>query len=138
MVNGEGELVDTATSIHQDVLESIISSLEDIPGEAQEGLNQAKEASEQAKRALENILGDGNHMRKLLMAGVLIILIATGTWYAFLGGQEYIEAVAVEITTRHSPIASSPVSDIEINIDKSIKGIYLTLDAYHKGFLEIN
>lgn len=70
LVNEEGELIDgnlaelvnEATSIHKEVLESIIVQIEseDMPEEAQEalkGLNQAKEASEQAKRALENIPG---------------------------------------------------------------------------------
>ncbi|MGQ9468219.1 MAG: hypothetical protein ACUVTD_00055 [Nitrososphaerales archaeon] len=86
-------------------------------------------------------------MKKLLVAGVLIILIAIGTWYAFLGGKEYIdtqilgqEAVAVEVTMTYSPIASSPISDLGINIEarayktRVSKAIDLTLDAYHKVY----
>jgi len=86
-------------------------------------------------------------MKKLLIAGVLIMLIAIGTWYAFLGGQEYIdtqilgqEAVAVEITMTYSPMASSPISDLGITVEarayktKISKNIDLTLDAYHKVY----
>lgn len=86
-------------------------------------------------------------MKKLFIAGVLITLIAIGTWYAFLGGKEYIdtqilgqEVVAVEITMEYSPITSSPMRDLDITIaaraykTKVSKAIDLTLDALHKSY----
>jgi len=88
-------------------------------------------------------------VRKLLV-GALIALIVIGVisgWYAFLGGREYIdtqllgqEAVVVELTVRYMPITSSPISDLEIEVEAEAhrarisRGVDLTLDAKHKAY----
>jgi len=53
--------------------------------------------------------------KKIILGIILVALVAIGSWYMFLGGQEYIEtgilgqdAVAVEITLTHQPVTASP------------------------------
>lgn len=63
--------------------------------------------------------------KKIILGIILVVLIATGAWYMFLGGREYIEAgilgqdaVAAEITITHQPVTASPeMSNMTINVD---------------------
>jgi uncharacterized protein YxeA len=60
---------------------------------------------------------------KKILGIILIVIVALGVWYMFLGGREYIEtgllgqdAVAVEIKTTHTAVESSPLKDVTVDV----------------------
>jgi hypothetical protein len=64
---------------------------------------------------------------KKILGIVLVVIVALGVWYMFLGGREYIEtsilgqdAVAVDITFTHHPITASPEMR-NMTIEMSVK-----------------
>ena len=62
---------------------------------------------------------------------LLLLAVGAGIWYLALGGREFIEstvlggkeAVEVELAFTYTPVATSPLSDVEVDISVSAKRV---------------
>ena len=61
---------------------------------------------------------------------LLLLVVGAGIWYLALGGREFLEtkflgkeAVEVELAFTHTPVASSPLKDVKVDISVSARRV---------------